>query len=204
MGAPQTLPADFFEDKKGPPDTLPANFFEKQLPPAVASGEAQKNINSPRGGTIAEYPPAPSYISRAMNLGLGAGREALLGGFRGLGMPEEKTPLGVVQSFGKGLKQLVAPPETTGEKALAITAPGIGLPIERTLEGIGGNVLEAGRDIGGAIFPAIKERRLPTQGEIEGAARGVGTLGTMAGAPLALEQPNPITRGIERIKGTPS
>jgi hypothetical protein len=58
--APDTLPPDFFDKKKGSaaPDTLPADFFENKTASAAKPGSLEEYLSTPHNGTASAEEPS--------------------------------------------------------------------------------------------------------------------------------------------------
>src|SRR5438552_7000521 len=96
-------------------------------------------------------------------------REAALGAFSGLGIPETMTP---VRDLARGVAQLGAPPTTTGEKVS--TALGVPVPAYRMAKGLAEQTYGLGKD----VYQGL------TSGDMAQAAHGGAGLATEAGSML--------------------
>src|SRR5438552_12151177 len=110
-----------------------------KFPKSMGFDERNQIIQGMEAGA-AKVPPPPSATSGFMEQHPVA-REAALGAFSGLGIPETMTP---VRDLARGVAQLGAPPTTTGEKVS--TALGVPVPAYRMAKGLAEQTYGLGQD----------------------------------------------------------
>lgn len=144
----------------------PTPFARDMVNAAIAKGWS---YNKPAAQPVAKAPAKqakPGFFETH-----GKTREAIIGGFGGLGIPESTSPM---TDLAKGVGGLFAPPKGPMETGMAGLSPAAGLPVYRILQGMIG----AGKGFGEDIYKGAQAKDYPR------AIHGVAGLTTLAGATL--------------------